>query len=97
MRACLMSLTYDHALRSDDEMKSNERALTVMGTDVEQAVNGLSDLHEVWGCSLEMGIAIYLLWKQIGPACAAPVGICTGKIKLCTRRSTGLIHVFKCP
>ncbi|KAK2049863.1 ABC transporter [Colletotrichum somersetense] len=35
--------------------------------------HGITHLHEVWGGLLEIGIGIYLIYRQLGAACAMPV------------------------
>ena len=67
---------YDHALAADDGLGSDQRAITAMGTDVEQAIKGLGDIHEIWACSIEMALAIWLLAKQVAAASVVPVVIC---------------------
>jgi ATP-binding cassette subfamily C (CFTR/MRP) protein 1 len=67
---------YDHTLVADDGHDSDRRAITAMGTDVEQAIKGLGDIHEIWACTIEMAFAIWLLTKQVAAASAVPVVIC---------------------
>jgi hypothetical protein len=69
-------LVYNHALGADDGLDSDRRAITAMGTDVEQAISGLGDIHEIWACTIEMALAIWLLTKQVAAASAIPVVVC---------------------
>ncbi|KAK3185969.1 hypothetical protein K4F52_005192 [Lecanicillium sp. MT-2017a] len=48
-------------------------AITLMGTDVEEAVEGLPELHEIWISVLETGLAVYLLSTFVGAAAAIGV------------------------
>ncbi|KAI4848241.1 putative ABC transporter [Aureobasidium sp. EXF-8845] len=82
-RACLVNLVYDHALGADDGLDSDRRAITAMGTNVEQAINGLGDIHEIWACIIEMALAIWLLTKQVAAASAVPVIICIISLVTC--------------
>lgn len=40
-----------------------------MSTDIDSIANGVNDLHEIWASILELGVAIYLLYLEIGAAC----------------------------
>jgi hypothetical protein len=50
-----------------------------MGTDVERIVNGLQSIHEMWASLLEIGIACWLLERQLSLACIAPIVLVAGK------------------
>lgn len=50
-----------------------------MGTDVERIVNGLQSIHETWASLLEIGIACWLLERQISLACIAPIALVVGE------------------
>uniref|UniRef100_L2GAL4 ABC multidrug transporter n=1 Tax=Colletotrichum fructicola (strain Nara gc5) TaxID=1213859 RepID=L2GAL4_COLFN len=50
-------------------------ALTLVGTDSEQISQGVNQLHEIWGGLVEIGIGIYLIYRQLGAACAMPVAL----------------------
>jgi hypothetical protein len=43
-----------------------------MSTDVERISGGLVSLHDVWASPIEIGIALYLLERELGIACIAP-------------------------
>lgn len=49
-----------------------------MGTDVERIANGFREIHELWACPLDIGIAVYLLERQVGVACLVPTVIAIG-------------------
>jgi len=49
-----------------------------MGTDVERIVEGLRSFHETWASLLEVGIACWLLEKQLSLACIAPIVLVVG-------------------
>jgi hypothetical protein len=51
-----------------------------MGTDVERIVISLKNIHESWASILEVGVAIWLLERQVWVACVVPIVICLGKI-----------------
>ena len=65
-------------LKSDDVDPS--AALTLMSADIERITNGWQTMHEIWANTIEIGIAIYLLQRQLGAACAIPVAVAVGKL-----------------
>lgn len=71
-------MIYRHttALRAID-VKDSE-AITLMGTDVERIVQGLRLIHKVWASIPEVGIAVWLLGRQVSYAAAVPLIICMG-------------------
>ena len=54
-------------------------ALTLVSTDVETAILGFDDLHEVWANLAQLIIAIWLLEVQVSWACIGPIIIAIGE------------------
>lgn len=50
-------------------------SLTLMSADIERIVTGMETAHELWANLIEVGLAIYLLQRQLGVACTIPVGV----------------------
>ena len=50
-------------------------SLTLMSADIERITTGWQTMHEMWANSLEVAIAIYLLQRQLGAACAIPLAV----------------------
>ncbi|KAK3386815.1 ABC transporter [Podospora didyma] len=48
-------------------------AVTLMSTDIERIRIGLLNLHEFWGSSVEVALASWLLYRQLGVAFVAPL------------------------
>ncbi|WDK08975.1 ABC transporter [Colletotrichum graminicola] len=76
-RGSTRALVYRKALRLDLSSPniSPSGALTLVGTDTETISKGITHLHEVWGGLLEIGIGIYLIYRQLGAACAMPIAL----------------------
>ncbi|KAK0710401.1 P-loop containing nucleoside triphosphate hydrolase protein [Apiosordaria backusii] len=76
VRASLIATIYHHTttLRACDAKDS--AAVTLMGTDVERIVEALRLFHELWAAVPEVGIAVWLLARQISWACVAPLLVC---------------------
>ncbi|EKG14306.1 Putative ABC transporter protein [Macrophomina phaseolina MS6] len=73
MRVILIPAIYDKITTLADG--KNMEAVTLMSADMERITEGLKDLHEVWACAVEAGVAFYLLYRQIGPVSVAPIGL----------------------
>jgi ATP-binding cassette subfamily C (CFTR/MRP) protein 1 len=54
----------------------NSAAVTLMSTDVERIINGLRLMHEF------LAIATYLLQRELGVACVAPIAVSIGRFLL---------------
>jgi ATP-binding cassette subfamily C (CFTR/MRP) protein 1 len=52
--------------------RKGSSTLTLMSTDVQRISRGLEALHEVWASPIEVGIAVWLLERQMGAACIVP-------------------------
>lgn len=82
MRGGLISMLYgkatDIALVDVDPANS----ITLMSADIERIVQGMQTGHEIWSNFIEVGLAIYLLERQLGVACAIPIAVAVGKSTL---------------
>jgi ATP-binding cassette subfamily C (CFTR/MRP) protein 1 len=79
LRSGLISAIYDQTLLLQAQDLGDATAITLMGTDVERIVVNLKNIHESWASILEVGIAIWLLERQLWVACVVPVVICFGR------------------
>lgn len=57
----------------------NSAAVTLMSTDVERIVNGLRLMHEFWANLIQVFIATWLLQRELGVACVAPIAVSIGR------------------
>jgi ATP-binding cassette, subfamily C (CFTR/MRP), member 1 len=53
-------------------------ALTLMSTDVDRVTMSLNLLNEMWARTIEIGLGIWLLWRQLGAVSIAPIVIVLG-------------------
>lgn len=58
---------------------SDMAAVTHMGTDIERIVDSFSYVQELWISVIEIGVAVWLLARQISFASIVPLIICVGK------------------
>lgn len=64
-------------VKSDDVDPS--ASLTLMSADIERITNGWQTMHEIWANIIEIGVAIYLLERQLGAACGIPIAVAVGE------------------
>ncbi|KAL4815395.1 ABC transporter [Aspergillus spinulosporus] len=72
LRGGLISLIHKQTMYARAVNLGKTTAITLMGTDVERIVSGFRSVHELWASLSEVGIAVYLLERQVGVACLVP-------------------------
>ena len=75
IRGSLVSVIYRKTLDLNSNIEHGSAAITLMSTDIDRIARSMSKAHEIWASSIETCIAIYLLERQIGWACVAPLVI----------------------
>lgn len=68
-----MSLIYNRTLNLSLIAVTGSAPLTLMSTDVERITSGLVYLHEAWANLIQIGVTMFLLKRQLGAGCAAPI------------------------
>jgi hypothetical protein len=53
-----------------------------MNTDVDRVTASLKLLNEIWARLIEIGIGVWLLWRQLGAVSIAPITIVLGILTL---------------
>ena len=72
IRGGLVTLVFGKTMELD-AVADKSATLTLMSTDVERIGTGLALVHELWASLIELTLSIWLLEKQIGVACIAPI------------------------
>lgn len=72
-RSCLVSAVYRKTTESKLAAADDSAALTLMSGDVERFQLGFGNLHELWAAAVEIGLASWLLYRELGAAFAAPI------------------------
>ncbi|KAF2842938.1 hypothetical protein M501DRAFT_1005649 [Patellaria atrata CBS 101060] len=67
----LFRKTADLSIQSVDPSAS----LTLMSADIERIATGWQTMPELYGNSIEIALAIYLLYRQLGVACLIPIAV----------------------
>ncbi|PTB42176.1 hypothetical protein M441DRAFT_78932 [Trichoderma asperellum CBS 433.97] len=84
IRGGLIGLIYRKILRLSTSDLNESSALALMGNDIEtlaERANAL--LIEAYANSLTVGLAVYMLYAQLGPVCVAPIVMAIVSIVLC--------------
>jgi ATP-binding cassette subfamily C (CFTR/MRP) protein 1 len=79
IRAGLISMIYENTLTLNTDSLTDSAAVTLMGTDVERVVANFRAIHEVWASILEVGLALWLLERQLWIASLIPLFISVGR------------------
>jgi hypothetical protein len=80
MRGGLVSMLYNKATDITLSNVDPSSSLTLMSADIERIVTGMQTAHELWSNTVEVVLAIYLLGRQLGAACAVPIGVAVCKL-----------------
>jgi len=73
VRGILVTMLYKKASSLSLNEANPANSLTLMSADVERITNGWQTMHEIWGNTCEIGLAIFLLERQLGISCVVPV------------------------
>ncbi|EAW08899.1 putative ABC transporter [Aspergillus clavatus NRRL 1] len=75
VRGCLVTTIYRRTLALSTHELEESAAVTLMSTDVEQVMLAVEDTHEVWANVAQIGLAVWLLERQVSWACVAPITV----------------------
>ncbi|KAI0975024.1 ABC transporter [Xylaria arbuscula] len=73
LRALLINAIYTKVTTAPHVGDGDNAAVTLMGTDVERIYTGTRLIHEVWAGIIQIAIASWLLYQQLGLAFLAPL------------------------
>ncbi|KAJ5165605.1 uncharacterized protein N7500_007435 [Penicillium coprophilum] len=72
VRGTLVSMICAKTLDISIVSLGDSAALTLMSNDTETICSGFQNLHEIWAVPLELGIAMWLLYREVGLSFLAP-------------------------
>jgi len=78
VRGGLICLIFDATLHLDGVTAGESAAVTLMSTDIERIAQGIELSDNIWAAPIEIGIAVFLLQRQLGLACLVPAVIAVG-------------------
>ncbi|KAI1820838.1 ABC transporter [Xylaria intraflava] len=73
LRGFLINAIYAKSVTAAHVGDGDTAAVTLMGTDVERIYTGVRLMHEVWASIIQIAIASWLLYRQLGLAFLAPL------------------------
>ena len=79
IRGGLATLIYDVTLKFSASAVADGAAVTLMSTDIDRIVIGLENFDSLFAAPIEIGLAIFLLYKELGLACIVPVVVVVRK------------------
>lgn len=80
-RGATISLIYSRALDIQDGLYDESASITLMSTDTDRVALAIHNLNEVWARIIEVGIAIFLLARQLGWVAVIPLIIVIRKLE----------------
>lgn len=90
LRGNLIELIYSKTMVLEAATIEESAPITLMSADIERIYTGLRFLHDSWASLLQIPLALYLLWRELGVASMAPLGVAICKCSL-FKPSLGLI------
>ena len=75
LRGTLVSMIYSKTVDLSITALDESVAVTLMSSDVETIARGFIYLHEFWAVPIELAIAMYLLYRELGVAFVAPMAV----------------------
>ncbi|ROW14588.1 hypothetical protein VPNG_03161 [Cytospora leucostoma] len=77
IRGCLLAAVYEKTTEIDTAQYDMNTPMSLVSTDMDRIMAGCKDIHEVWANTLEVGITVWLLYRELGIACVAPAVVAT--------------------
>ncbi|KAE9371145.1 putative multidrug resistance-associated protein [Stipitochalara longipes BDJ] len=75
IRGTLVSMIYEKTVDLSITALDESAAITLMSSDTETICGSFSNLHELWAVPVEIGIAMWLLQRELGLSFLAPAAV----------------------
>lgn len=79
-RGAMVSIIYEKSLEIQADLYNESKAITLMSTDIDRLAQSLAALCQIWASVIEMAIGLWLLERQIGWVCVAPILVTLSKV-----------------
>ncbi|KAK8001740.1 ABC transporter [Apiospora marii] len=86
LRGVLVATIYRRTLSMSLSVAEDATALSLMSTDVERIVMGMVHIHDCWSTIVQVGIAMWILYTEVGAIFVAPIVLAL----VCTFAAVGL-------
>ncbi|KAK8031981.1 hypothetical protein PG990_001715 [Apiospora arundinis] len=73
LRGVLVTTIYRRTLSMNLSVAEDATALSLMSTDVERIVMGMVHIHETWSTIVQVAIAMWILYTEVGAIFIAPI------------------------
>lgn len=74
-RSILVTETFINATKAPLGTGDDSAALTLMSTDIERIDMGFRPLHDIWASIIQVALASWMLYNQLGVVFVAPIGV----------------------
>lgn len=71
-RGSLIALIFDKTLRISSSAISDAEAITLMSADIDRIGSNMQVMHETYASIIELALCLWLLYRLLGVAMAAP-------------------------
>lgn len=78
LRAILVTAIYRKTMSMGLSVAEDASAVTLMSTDVERIALGMARIHDAWSTLLQVVVAMYILYGQVGAVFIAPIVLSIG-------------------
>ncbi|KAH8659368.1 putative ATP-binding cassette transporter [Tricladium varicosporioides] len=75
MRGGLLEVVFARLLELSYDKTTEAKVMTLMISDVQRITSASVHMHELWAGPLETGLALWLLWRQVGPSSLTVGGV----------------------
>jgi len=82
LRGSFIELIYRKTIAIEPITAQESTPLTLMSADIERISTGMPLFHDFWASVLQIPLALYLLWREVGVASMAPLGVAICRFSL---------------
>lgn len=75
VRGGLIAMLYNKTTELSITAVDPSASMILMSADIERITTGWQTMNELWAAIIEIGLALYLLQRQLGAACAIPIAV----------------------
>ncbi len=97
VRGALVALIFKKTLRLDAATPADGASITLMSTDIDGLERSVVFIHDIWASVLELGVGIFLLYREIGTPCFLVVIPISGTCHSQSRILTALTSISRYP
>eukprot|EP00560_Eucampia_antarctica_P007002 CAMPEP_0197828720 /NCGR_PEP_ID=MMETSP1437-20131217/5242_1 /TAXON_ID=49252 ORGANISM="Eucampia antarctica, Strain CCMP1452" /NCGR_SAMPLE_ID=MMETSP1437 /ASSEMBLY_ACC=CAM_ASM_001096 /LENGTH=1315 /DNA_ID=CAMNT_0043430055 /DNA_START=350 /DNA_END=4300 /DNA_ORIENTATION=+ len=78
IRTCIVTSVYQKALSlssAERQIRTVGEIVNLVGVDAQRVQDLTTYLHAIWYTFIQIGLALYFLWQQLGPSCLGGVAV----------------------